>query len=331
MPRTSGENPEQFEVLCLGETMVLLTPTSGRSLEQRPHLEMVPGGAESNVACVLAQLGHRVSWLSRVGDDPFGRVIADTVTSYGVDTRGVEVDKARHTGVFFKDPAPGGSTVYYYRQRSAATEMGPEFFERTSPNPTQFVHLSGITPALSQSCAALIERLLMRRSVAGPKVSFDINFRPALWSRDTAAKVLLPLARAADVVFVGRDEAEELWGTTTDDEVRALLPDVDCLVVKDAGNAASCYEGTQCTHVTALPMEVVEPVGAGDAFAAGFLSGMLTERPARDRLRLGHVTAALTLRSTSDIATLPEVEVLERACTANDADWPYSVLAALSS
>jgi len=320
--RTEGWNMPAADVVCVGETMVMLTPVVPAPLIERPHLAMEVGGAESNVACGLAQLGHHAVWLGRVGDDPFGRIVTGTLAAHGVDVADVEVDPALPTGLYLKDPGIDGSTVHYYRKGSAASAMGPAFAEAVRRRAARVVHLSGITPALSPGCAGLVERLLADRAPGGPLLSFDVNHRPALWGPATAGTALLPLARRADVVFTGRDEAELLWGAAAPDDIRALLPDVPCLVVKDAENGATCYENRVRTFVPALKVEVVEPVGAGDAFAAGFLSGLLRGRPARDRLRLGHVAAAVTLRCVGDLAVFPPPEVRERMLAAADEAWP---------
>lgn len=311
-----------LDVLCVGETMVMLTPVAPAPLVDRPHLAMEVGGAESNVACGMAQLGHRTAWVGRVGDDPFGRIITATLTAHGVDVGAVEVDSELPTGLYLKDPGVERSTVHYYRKGSAASAMGPAFADLVRARPARVVHLSGVSPALSPGCSALVERLLAERVPGGPLLSFDVNHRPALWPPARAGAALLPLARLADVVFTGRDEAETLWGAATPDDIRALLPRVPCLVVKDAEHGATCYEGDVRTFVPALKADVVEPVGAGDAFAAGFLSGLLDGRPARERLRLGHITAAVTLRCVGDLAVFPSAEVRRRMLAVTDDAWP---------
>jgi 2-dehydro-3-deoxygluconokinase len=314
--------PHGPDVVCVGETMVMLTPVVPAPLAERPQLTMEVGGAESNVACGMAQLGHHAVWLSRVGADPFGQIITRTLAAHGVDVRDVEVDPARPTGLYLKDPGVRGSTVHYYRKGSAAAAMGPAFAEVVRARAGRLVHLSGITPVLSAGCAALVERLLAEHVPGGPLISFDVNYRPALWEPTRAAEALLPLARRADVVLVGRDEAETLWGTGTPDDIRTLFPAVPCLVVKDAEHGATCYEGDERTFVPALKIEVLEPVGAGDAFAAGFLSGLAGGRPARERLRLGHITAAAALGCVGDLAVFPPSATRERMLAAADEMWP---------
>jgi 2-dehydro-3-deoxygluconokinase len=311
-----------FDVVCVGESMALVTPDPPGPLAAGGPMRLDVAGAESTVACYLAMLGARTAWASRVGDDPLGRLLLSRIGSYGVDTSLVEVDPAAPTGVFFKDPASplpdsprrpkdqasvaaqhqvsvaAQTTVYYYRAGSAASRLGPGLV----PSLSGLVHLSGITPALSPSCAALVDAVLDSSAT----VSFDVNYRPALWPVATAAPVLARLAARADVVFVGLDEAQTLWGVAGPAGVRDLLPGPATIVVKDAAKGAYCGD----TFVPAPPVEVVEPVGAGDAFAAGYLYGMIKDMPEPARLRLGHLVAGAALRVTGDVGPLPPTDEL---------------------
>ena len=318
------------DVVCIGETMAVLSPPDSRPLDEQPTLTMTIGGAESNVACGLAGLGHPVAWLSRLGDDPFARRILAELTARGVDVTGVETDPARPTGVYFKDPAPEGTRTHYYRSGSAATLMGPELTRLPALRRARIVHLSGVAAALSESCAGLLEAILVDRALSreadkagGPIVSFDVNHRPALWRSGTvdAAKSLLTLARAADIVFVGRDEAEALWGTPRPDDVAELLGPAPLVVVKDAEHGATSYAAGTRTFVPALPTQVVEPVGAGDAFAAGYLSAVLENRDERSRLRLGHIAASAALRTRDDVPEMPPRTETDHQLAQDDAGW----------
>ncbi|MGW0707134.1 sugar kinase [Streptomyces sp. NPDC002643] len=301
--QVSGPRPD---VVCVGETMAVLGPSDARPLARQKTLTLTVGGAESNVACALVALGHRTAWLGRVGDDPLGRRVLDDLTGRGVDVSAVETDPERPTGVYFKDPGPDGTGTYYYRRDSAAAAMGPGLAKLPLLRRARVLHLSGITPALSDSCAELVTDLVSRRAAPGPLISFDVNHRPALWRHrpGEAAPVLLELARGADLVFVGRDEAESLWGTRTAAEVRDLLGPGPALVVKDAGHGATAY-GTdgEVTFVPTPAGQVVERVGAGDAFAAGCLAALLEHRTTADGLRLGHRLAAAALRTHEDVPT----------------------------
>jgi 2-dehydro-3-deoxygluconokinase len=285
-----------FEVTCVGESMALVTPDPPAPLDRGGPMRLDVAGAESTVACYLAMLGVRVAWASRVGDDPLGRLVRSRVAASGVDTSMVTVDPDAPTGVFFKDPGER-TTVYYYRAGSAASRLGPDLV----PSLSGLVHLSGVTPALSASCASLVEAVL----AAPLEVSFDVNYRPGLWPVEQAAPVLARLAGRADIAFVGLDEGRTLWGAGTAEDVRALLPGPRVLVVKDGGNGAVSFGPGGAVFVPAPAVDVVEPVGAGDAYAAGYLYGLLHDLAEPARLRLGHLVAAAALRVTGDVGPLP--------------------------
>ncbi|MFD3479042.1 sugar kinase [Streptomyces sp. NPDC058695] len=287
--------------VCLGETMAQVTPADGVGLEHSEELRLAVAGAESTVAQYLADLGHGAAWVSRVGDDPFGRRIVAAVASRGVDVTGVRHDISAPTGVYFKDPRPDGTRVHYYRAGSAASRMSAADADGIDLTGVRLLHLTGITPALSDTCAVLVAALLERAAGTKTLVSFDINHRPALWSsRGEAAEALLALARRADIVFVGRDEGETLWGTATAQDIRDHIAPRGTLVVKDGAVGATEFtDGTQ-EFVAAPAVDVVEAVGAGDAFAAGYLSGLLDGAAPRERLALGHRLAGRTLRSIED-------------------------------
>lgn len=316
--RKSARRPPSL--LCVGETMVLLTPDSG-PLEQNSHLGIHVGGAESNVASGLAHLGHEVEWFSRVGDDPFGRIIVDFLRTRGIHLDRVIVDGMRPTGVYFKDREGDASRVYYYRSGSAASAMGPADMVSLSLESRSICHVSGITAALSASADDLMQRVVIDRAVPDVRVSFDVNYRPALWPQAAAAPRLLELARGADIVVVGRDEAQVLWGTERAEDVREILPDTAHLVVKDAGIGATHFSGDRTTRQPALKADVVEPVGAGDAFAAGFLAGLVREYEVPRALRLGHLMAGLTLQHVSDLPALPAAKSILAVSALEDEDW----------
>jgi 2-dehydro-3-deoxygluconokinase len=282
-----------IDVACVGESMALVTPDPPAPLSHGGPMRLDVAGAESTVACYLAQLGLRAAWVSRVGDDPLGELLRDRIGGYGVEVL-AEADKSAPTGVFFKNPG-ATTTVHYYRAGSAASRLGPD-----TPVPqARITHLSGITPALSGSCAALVDRLLGSR-----RCSFDVNYRAGLWPVATAAPVLRGLADRAAIVFVGLDEARLLWGASDPGDVRELLPSPGVLVVKDGPVGTTSFHPGGTDFVAAPAVAVVEPVGAGDAYASGYLAGLLRGLPEVDRLSLGHRVAGAALRVTGDVATL---------------------------
>ncbi|KQR51328.1 hypothetical protein ASF88_19395 [Leifsonia sp. Leaf336] len=293
-------------VITLGEAMLQVTPSPIGPLAQATAASLAVAGAESTVASYLAMLGHHAIWLSAVGDDPIGERIVSEIRSAGVYTAHVQRDGFAPSGVYFKDPTSGGSTaVHYYRSGSAASRMGPDTFADFRYLRHDLVHLSGITPALSATCARLVESVIREAHAAHARVSFDVNFRPGLWRAEDAAGTLAELANQADIVFVGLDEAHVLWSTATPDDVRDVLARPEILIVKDSSIGATAFQASSSSFEPALPVEVVEPVGAGDAFAAGVLHGMLTEQDIFACLRFGHLLASSSLSSPGDLGPLP--------------------------
>lgn len=282
--------------------MSLVTPRSAARIIDTDVFQLDVGGAESNVTSHLAQLGIAAAWASRLGNDFLGDRILRTLRRRGVDTTLVEQRTDAATAVYVKDP---GNGVLYYRTGSAASTMDRTFALGLPLDGVEFVHVTGITPALSPACLDMVEMLFERvRALPHVTLSFDVNFRRSLWSSlAEGARALLSLARRADLVFVGLDEARALWGSDTVDDVRALIPEPERLVVKNDAIGATEYLGTKATFMAALPVQVVEPVGAGDAFAAGYLAAALEGEGSAERLTRGHRRAALVLQSTSDFVT----------------------------
>ncbi|MFC0862145.1 sugar kinase [Sphaerimonospora cavernae] len=331
-----------LSAVCVGESMAVLVPAALRSTKNTGPMEDVAtfhrgmGGAESNVARGLVSLGVPAAWVSRVGDDAFGRYVLASVAAAGVDTSAVAVDPVRPTGLYVKETTGGVTIPRYYRSGSAASALGPGLLDDPAAarllEAADLVHLSGITAALSDDCLALLDALLARPRRGRSVVSFDLNWRPSLWhGRDPGH--LRRLLDAADVVLVGSDEAAEVLGTGDPAELRELLPGPDTIVVKDGARAAialcrTTHEGPEgadgpegMVSEPALAVEVVEPMGAGDAFAAGFLAGTLRGLGLRERLRLGHLMAAGTLVVPDDHAPPPPPGLRERLLTCSAEQW----------
>lgn len=315
------ENDLQFDVVCIGETMAMISPAQRESLEVALEIVIRPAGAESNVAMYLANLGHRVCWVSRLGDDPLGRRILRQVSEVGVDTSLVEMDDQAPTGVAFKDPGPGHTQVFYYRHGSAASAMSAQMLEPILRHPPRIAHFTGITPALSQMCDSMTSQLFQVFRGSGTVVSFDVNFRKALWPRAKAAARLLELAQQADIVFVGLDEARELWNLGSSDEVRNLIDQPAVLVIKDGSIGATVYHGEGREFVPALHVAAYEIVGAGDAFAAGWLSGFLQNFSQSKRLRFGHLLAGSAMSSTADHQSLSPGSWIQAALAVSEEQW----------
>ncbi|MGW7260096.1 sugar kinase [Streptomyces sp. NPDC054834] len=316
--------PGVVDVVALGESMVTFLPTRPGRLADVPSFDRAIGGAESNVACVLASAGHSVRWVSRVGADGFGDHLVETIGGYGVDVSAVRRDPARPTGVYFRTAGDRGTDAHevaYYRSGSAASAMSADTVDLTEVRAGRVLHLSGITAALSPQCLALTRELTAPRP-GRPLISFDVNHRPGLWGGTDGPRVLLELARAADLVFVGQDEAEEVWGIEgSPSAIRDALPEPELLVVKQGAHGATALHADGAAFVPALTVDVVATTGAGDAFAAGFLSATLRGLPVRDRLRHGHLMAAAALTVPGDLATPPARDRADRLAALDEQAW----------
>lgn len=293
-------------VACVGEPLAVLTPPVGSTLEDAASFVVGVAGAELNVAIHLARLGVPARFVGAVGEDPFGRRIVATLRAEGVDVSAVAVRPVRPTGFYFKEHQRAPRAVYYYR-RGSATAMFPPGPAAVFATDVAHVHLSGITVALSDPAREAVGALLARRAAdraAGqphPTVSFDVNFRAALWAAEAAGPALVAAAERADLVFVGLDEARAVWGCATAADVRRLLPRVPELVVKDSERPVTIFTADAApVQVAPEAVRVIEPVGAGDAFAAGYLAARRAGACPAAAARAGHGLAAHVMGSIGD-------------------------------
>ena len=228
-------------------------------------------------------------------------MLEEEIAGRGVDVA-VERDGSRPTGVLTKHVTGTRAVVRYYRSESAASSLSVHDLDRVGR--ADRIHVTGITPALSGSAAGLVQAIVERSSGLDWRVSFDVNYRPALWAdAATAARVLLPFARRADVVFIGDDEAEALFGTSSATAISELIPrgDDQELVLKRGAHGATVITDDGMVTEPALPARLVDATGAGDAFAAGYLAASSFGWPTRDRLRLGHLMGARVVGVLDDV------------------------------
>lgn len=309
------------EVVTLGETMAVLTSPVGVSLRMANSLDLSIAGAESNVAIGLARLGIATAWWGRVGDDELGRLILAKLAGEGVSTAGAIIDKAAPTGVMFKERRTADLVrVSYYRRGSAGSWFGAADVPDPLPPSARHLHLSGVTPALSDSCRQAVDRALTAARAAGLTVSFDVNYRAALWPAEAAGTVLRELVPRADVVFATRAEAELLRphgladprGVTDEELCRSLaeLGPAEAVLKRGSEGALAVTQGTTYA-VPAETTPIVDLVGAGDAFVSGYLSGYLAHAAPAERLTTAVRTAAFALAVAGDWEGLPSRSDLE--------------------
>lgn len=297
------------EVVTLGEVLTLFLAQGGTPLSQAIGFERSLAGAEANVAVGLARLGHSVAFIGRVGADPFGAQIQRSLRGEGIDVSGLSADSARATGLIVRD-APTGRpvSVSYYRSGSAGSALSPAHVDADAIRRARILHVTGITAALSPSAhAALLFAASVARE-AGIPVSFDPNLRLRLAPVHRWSSLVQTFAPFAETVLVGADELR-LLGLTP----RSFLDlGARLVVVKDGARGAMVTDGTVTESVPARAVASVDPVGAGDAFAAGWLSATLRDRPLADRLREAAVVASCVVAAHGDLPGLPDAATRDR-------------------
>ncbi|MEX1158110.1 MAG: sugar kinase [Thermomicrobiales bacterium] len=293
----------RYDLVTFGETMIRLTADAGVRLEEADSLRVTIGGTESNVAVALARLGRRAAWLSNLPDNPLGHRIAGELRRHGVDTTHVRWSSGR-AGVYFMEPgaAPRPTRVIYDRADSAIARIDPDSLDVSVVAGAGVVHLTGITPALSAGCRAACLRLADAAAQDGVPLSVDVNYRARLWSPEQAAEGIQPLLDRASLLFCGAGDAATIWGLTGDPAAvaQALLDRSSARIVVvttgEHGSLALTRDGARHDQ-PAIPVETIDAVGAGDAFAAGFLHRWLddaTDIPAA----LGSAAALAALKMT---------------------------------
>lgn len=297
-----------LDMVTFGETMVQLVPQERGRLRHATRFHRRIGGAESNTAIALSRLGHRAGWASRVGDDEFGACVRAFVAGEGVDTTHVIADESAPTAVYFKERrGPGGTNVYYYREASAGSRLSPGDLDPDYVASADYLLVTGITLALSPSCRKTVEHAIDVARVSDVRVVLDPNVRRKLWDEQTAREVLLELVGDVDCLLATRDELELLTGLDDVEEASRTVQDrgVRQVVVRMGEEGAVAFEGSHRVDRPAMDVEAVEPVGAGDAFNAGFLSGQLRGWSLDRSVRLGTVLGGLAVTVPGDVEGLP--------------------------
>jgi 2-dehydro-3-deoxygluconokinase len=317
------------EVVTLGECLVSLVATEVGPLAEAITFHRHVAGAEANVAVGLVRLGHPVAYVGRVGDDGFGTAILRRLRGEGVDTRCIRFEPEGGTGIMFRERrAVGPSEVVYRRAGSAGSRLGPDDIaaavEAGLFAGARHLHLTGITPALSESCRGAVDASIEAARSAGMTVSLDLNLRRRLWTDEQARPVLAALVPRSDIVLASLEEAAVVVGGSAvqgDPAERAAgvaqrLLDLGAgrVVLKlDAGASGSYTADGSPIVVPAVPdVPLIDPVGAGDAFGAGYLAGVLEGLDEAAALALGNVCGASVMAAEGDLAGAPSQAEADR-------------------
>ena len=323
------ESIPRTTVVTFGEAMIRLAAPDHERLEQVKTLDVTVGGAELNVAAGLSRLGLGARWVSRLPDGPLGRMIRNRAREFGVDVSFVSWAPGARAGLYFLEPgaSPRASAVIYDRAGSAFSKLEPgEIDWNAALAGASAFHTSGITPALSDTAATAVRDALAAARAAGIRVSYDLNYRAKLWSEERSRAVQEPLMQDVDVLITTEEDTRRVFGITGSDyrDVARKLVDRfgfkvvtitlrgDTSVLRNTWTSIAVADGTDYDD-RSYDIEVVDRVGGGDAYAAGFLYGWLTGETAGDvtrGVRYGNAFSALQQTLPGDLAwvTLAEVE-----------------------
>jgi len=307
-------NSQSPDLLTFGETMALFMSPAYKGLEGAATLEHSFGGAESNVAIGAARLGCSVGWFGVLGADPFGNSILKRVRGEGVDVSRAKLSHTASTGLMFREAVAGKLAVHYYRKHSAASQMTPADLDYDYIRGCKLLHVTGITPALSESCKETVLAAVAAAKEAGVKISFDPNLRLKLWSIEEARDVVLQLAEQADFFLPGWDELQLLYGTDDFEIVKGHLSKLSATsIVKGYNDTTVVIEKGESTAIPFFKADqVIDTVGAGDGFCAGFLTGLLQGKSATEAVRIGSINGSLVVQMRGDWEALPDWSTVER-------------------
>ncbi len=343
---SGGSNRSRYDVIAFGETMIRFSPVDGQMLEQADYLRADAAGTESNMAAALARMGADVAWVSVLPDHPAGRWIASRLALHGVDTSHVawsdgqagrvgrtgqtawaghpespeRTGRTKRAGVFFLEPGapPRGSRVVYDRAGSAATGMTPAVVNRALRSGARIVHTSGITASLSPACLETVSGVLAGRVEGGYRTSFDVNYRAKLWSPERARAVLETLLDQVDILVSTSADAALIFGMDgapeeAIDTFHTQFGNEIIVLTLAEGGAVGWSEETGFVRTRPYEVEPVDRLGAGDAFDAGLLYGLLRE-DLSSGLACGTALAALSYSERGDMtwSTLEEVKRMVR-------------------
>lgn len=307
-------------VVTIGETMVLVSSTIEEPLQHSKHMTLGIGGAESNVAIGLRRLGTDVTWIGKIGEDSAGDLVERELRAEGINVVGIR-DPEAPTALMLKERRSAAETrVWYYRSGNAGSRLAIADLDPRLISGATLLHLTGITPALSESARLLtLEAIRIARS-AGVPVSFDLNYRQGLWARDAAAEFYRQVVPLVDIVFAGDDEAAIAVGPAASPEQLAQrLVDLgagQAVIKLGADGALALVEGT-ITAQKAVPVTVRDTVGAGDAFVAGYLAEYLAGESVAACLDTAVRVGAYACMAAGDWEGLPRRRELA-ALTATD-------------
>ena len=308
------------KVLLIGEPIALLIAEEEGPLEDVDKFTRKLAGAEVNVCIGLSRLGHDVKFMTRLGRDPFGIYTKNTLEAENINTDLISFDDEFLTGSMLKGKvSEGDPPIAFYTKGSAATKMTANDIDSLDLSDFDWVHTTGVLPAISESCRKATKRLMARTKEMGIPLSFDPNLRPTLWGNDELMiKWINDLASIADIVMPGLEEGHILTGSNDPAEIANFYQQLGIkqVIVKLGPDGAYLRDGEFSQLIPGYHVEnIIDTVGAGDGFATGMISGLMEGLPLIDAVMRGNAIGAMQIQHESDNEALPTACELEHYMT----------------
>lgn len=308
------DHKKRYDVTTIGSTMLRLSVPAGQRLETAPNFEVHTAGTESNTMAALSAMGKRCAWVSKLCDNALGRRVVHDIRGYDVNVDRVVWETTGRNETFFVEygARPRKINVIYDRKDAVVSTISPDDIDLPFLLDTRIFHGTGIFPALSENCSKTLLQVMQAARSKGVIISFDLNFRKGLWSEKQAASTLEQFMKLSDLIFMTREDAKDLFGYDgcARDIVTALhsrfSPRICIVTLGNQGGIA--YDGETIYQSGAYDVKIVDRLGAGDSFTAGFLCGFL-ENDIQKAMNYASAMAALKLGIKGDYFTCSRREV----------------------
>ncbi|RHW36304.1 sugar kinase [Lysinibacillus yapensis] len=301
-------------VWTLGDALITFNPTSTGPMRYVSSFERKVGGAELNFAIGCARLGLQVKWMSRLGDDEFGKVIYKFARGEGIDTSQVKLVEGYPTSLNFKEIREDGSgKTFYYRYQSPILTLSNEDITEEMFDGVDVIHLSGVFLAIAPQNLAITMRVLEIAKKRNITVSFDPNIRLKLWTIEEAKRAYTKIFPYVDILLTGLDEIEMILGDASEKALEQFAKEcaINHLIIKDGGNGVKALIDGEWYKKDAFKVKPIDTVGAGDGFDAGYIYGYLNDMNVEERLTFANAVGGLVTTVSGDNEGLPELEDVE--------------------
>ncbi|HJF72978.1 MAG TPA: sugar kinase [Gallibacterium anatis] len=307
-----------FDVVTFGEAMIMFIAGEEKPLDDVSYFSKGVAGAELNVATGIARLGFNVSWISKIGKDSFGRTILNYLNKENINSDFVKIDSTHRTGFQLKSKLKnmnGDPEVEYFRRGSAASYLSIADLDKVIN--TKFLHITGIAPALSDNCFDVAEYLINQVRSKSGIITFDPNLRPVLWkNEDIMREKINYLASKSDIVLPGVNEGKILTGYDSNEDIANFyIKNGAKKVIIKLGKKGAYFRdsiGNEGTVPAVKVDNIIDTVGAGDAFAVGVISALLENKTLEQAAKRGNFFGALAIQFPGDNDGLPNKEQLSK-------------------